>query len=118
MTATDKDLLDLNKFYVECKWTSAGNDETAKNNLQREYNNMQQKFESGEDFWFEEFLELLDWMQKPFAFEIEGHEVLLTNDDCAIMMETSALCAITQTLFVGKKKHCEDSNSNQEHQNK
>jgi len=84
----------------------------------KEYNNMQQKFESGEGFQFEEFLDLLDRMRKPFVSEIEGHEVSLTQDDCAIMMETSALHAITQTLFVEKEKCCENSNSNQQQQNK
>jgi len=79
---------------------------------------MQQKFESGEGFQLEEFLELLDRMQKPFVSEIEGHEVSLTQDDCAIMMETSALRAITQTLFVEKEKCCENSNLNQQQQNK
>jgi len=79
---------------------------------------MRQKFESGEGFRFEEFLDLLDQMRKPFVSEIEGHEVSLTQDDCAIMMETSALRAITQTLFVEKEKCCENSNSNQQQQNK
>jgi len=47
---------------------------------------MQQKFESGEGFWFEEFLKLLDQMQKPFASEVS-----LTQDNCVIRIETSAL---------------------------
>jgi len=83
-----------------------------------EYNKMREKFESGQGFQFEEFLELLEQMRKPFVAQIEGHEVSLTQDDCAIMMETSALRAITETLFVGKEKHCQDSNSNPQQQNK
>ncbi len=83
-----------------------------------EYNKMREKFESGQGFQFEEFLELLERMRKPFVAQIEGHEVSLTQDDCAIMMETSALRAITETLFVGKEKRCQDSNSNPQQQNK
>jgi len=57
-------------------------------------------------------------MRKPFVAQIEGHEVSLTQDDCAIMMETSALRAITETLFVRKEKRCQESNSNLQQQNK
>ncbi len=57
-------------------------------------------------------------MQKPFVSNIKGHEVSVTQDDCAIMMESSAVHAIMQTLFVGKEKCCEDSNGNQQQQNK
>jgi len=41
-------------------------------------------------------------MRKPFVCQIEGHEVSLAQDDCAIMMETSAVWAITQSLFIGQ----------------
>jgi len=34
------------------------------------------------------------------------------------MMESSAVHATMQTLFVGKEKCCEDSNGNQQQQNK
>ena len=65
----------------------------------KEYNNLRAKIESGEGYQFEEFLGMMDRMRKPFVCQIEGHEVSLTQDDCAIMMETSVLCAITETLF-------------------
>jgi len=55
---------------------------------------------------------MMDRMRKPFVCQIEGHEVSLTQDDCAIMMETSALCAITESLFSGKEKE------NEQQQNK
>jgi len=32
MTAIDADLLDPNKFYVECKWMRVENDEASKKN--------------------------------------------------------------------------------------
>ena len=81
-----------------------------------EYNKMREKFESGQGFQFEEFLELLERMRKPFVAQIEGHEVSLTQDDCTIMMETSVLHAISETLFVGKEKCCQGSNSNPQQQ--
>jgi len=61
---------------------------------------------------------MLEQIQKPFVAEIKGHEVLLTQDDCAINMETSALYAITETLFIAKEKYSQDSNSNPQQQNK
>jgi len=80
---------------------------------------MQEKFESRQGFQFKEFLDLLEQMQKPFVAQIKGHEVSLTQDDCcAIMMETSTLHVITETLFVGKEKCCQVSNSNPQQQNK
>jgi len=149
MTATDEDLLDPNKFYVERAWMRVDNDDMSKRKqaakqkrvrqgeqkeqekriiekgLEKlrdaefsEYNKMREKFESGQGFKFEEFLELLERMRKPFVAQIEGHEVSLTQDDCAIMMESSALRAITETLFVGKEKRCKNSNCNSQEQNK
>jgi len=149
MTATDEDLLDPNKFYVERAWMRVDNDDMSKRKqaakqkrvrqgeqkeqekriiekgLEKlrdaefsEYNKMREKFESGQGFKFEEFLELLERMRKPFVAQIEGHEVSLTQDDCAIMMESSALHAITETLFVGKEKRCKNSNCNSQEQNK
>jgi len=149
MTATDEDLLDPNKFYVERAWMRVDNDDMSKRKqaakqkrvhqgeqkeqekriiekgLEKlcdaefsEYNKMREKFESGQGFKFEEFLELLEQMRKPFVAQIEGHEVLLTQDDCAIMMESSVLRAITETLFVGKEKCCKNSNCNSQEQNK
>jgi len=44
---------------------------------------------------------MIDCMRKPFIFQIEGHEVSLAQDVCAIMMEMSAVWAITQSLFIG-----------------
>jgi len=39
---------------------------------------------------------------------------MLTPDDCTIMMETSAIKAITESLFAGKEKQksdCQGSNN-------
>jgi len=63
---------------------------------------------------FEEFLDMVDLMQKPFVCQMDGHEVLLTQDDCTILMETSAVKAITESLFAGKEKQksdCQGSNN-------
>ena len=45
----------------------------------KEYNNLHAKIESGEGYQFEEFLEMMDWMRKPFICQIKGHEVSLTQ---------------------------------------
>jgi len=68
----------------------------------KEFRNLCDRFQSGSEYQFEEFLEMIDRMRKPFVCQIEGHEVSLAQDDCAIMMETSALRAITQSLFIGR----------------
>ncbi len=83
----------------------------------KEYNNLHAKIESGEGYQFEEFLEMMDWMRKPFVCQIEGHEVSLMQDDCTIMMETSALCVITETLFSGKEKENEQQQNKQQRVN-
>jgi len=67
-----------------------------------EYNNLKIRFQSGEDYRFEEFLEMIDWMRKPFVTEVEGHEVSLTQNDCTIMMESSAVQKIMDLLFLRK----------------
>jgi len=67
-----------------------------------EYNNLCEKFQSEEGYQFEEFLDMIDWMRKPFVTQVEGHEVSLSQDDCAIMMETSCVRAITNSLFLRK----------------
>jgi len=67
---------------------------------------LHQRFESGASpYEFEEFLEMVDLMQRPFVCQIDGHEVLLTQDDCNIMTETSAVKVIMESLFSGKEKH-------------
>jgi len=68
----------------------------------KEYNNLCERFKSEEGYQFEEFLDMIDHMCKPFVTEVEGHEVSLTQDDCVIMMETFAVCAITNLLFLEK----------------
>jgi len=85
---------------------------------QDEYNNMCKKFKSGDGFCFEEFLKMIDRMRKPFVCQIDGHEVSLTQDDCAIMMETSTICAITDSLFVGTEKQNGQGNNAIQQQNK
>jgi len=67
-----------------------------------QFNNLRKRFESGATpYEFEEFLEMVDLMRQPFVCQIDGHEVSLTQDDCNIMMETSAVKAITESLFKG-----------------
>jgi len=85
-----------------------------------EYNKMCERFKSGDVFQFEEFLDMIDRMRKPLVCQIEGHEVSLTQDDCAIMMEASAVRAITDSLFVDKEKQNGQGNNQtmQQQQNK
>jgi len=54
-------------------------------------------------------------MRKPFVAEVEGHEVSLTQDDCAIMMESSTVRVITDLLFFAKDTQ---DKTNQTQQNK
>ncbi len=120
MTATDADLMDCNKFYVEqilmsvnetddlkrkkkdakCKRAHKAEQSEQEKQIheaaldkmhelqQREYNNLCEQMQSGNEYKFEEFLEMVKWMWKPFVTEVEGHEVSLMQDDCAIMMES------------------------------
>jgi len=83
-----------------------------------EYNNMCKKFKSGDGLHFEEFLEMIDRMRKPLICQINGHEVSLLQDGCAIMMETSAIHAITDSLFVGTEKQNGQGNNAIQQQNK
>jgi len=79
-----------------------------------EYNNMRKKFESGEPYEFEHFLEMVDLLRRPFVCQIDGHEVSLTQDDSTIMMEKSTIRAITESLFDGKEKRkCQNQDGNQ-----
>jgi len=124
MTATDKDLMDENKYFVKCKWMNCDSNEIAKKkqsaklkcaqkaekaqqvkiiceqDLQKrqelelaEYNKLCKTLESGQPYRFEQFLEMVDLLRKPFVCQIEGHEVSLTQEDCTIMMESSAIHA-------------------------
>jgi len=47
---------------------------------------------------------MINRMRKTFVCHVEGHEVSLTQEDCAIMMETSTVCAIMDSLFLAKEK--------------
>ena len=85
----------------------------------QEYNNLCERFKSGKAFQFEEFLEMVDWIRKPLVCQIEGHEVSLMQDDCAIMMETLAVRAITNSLFVEKEmQNGQGNNTATQQQNK
>jgi len=79
---------------------------------------MCKKFKSGDGFRFEEFLKMIDCMRKPFVCQIDGYEVSLMQDDCAIMMETSTIRAITDSLFVGTEKQNGQGNNAIQQQNK
>jgi len=52
----------------------------------QEYNKIHERFESGDGYKIEEFVDMSDHMRKPFVCHVEGHEVSLTQDNCAIMM--------------------------------
>jgi len=145
MTATDDDLMDASKFYVEPIHLSTDQDDSKKKKQSakrkrarhteqvekekrirekgleklrtieyEEYSNLCERFKSGDVFQFEEFLDMINRMRKPLVCQIEGHEVSLTQDDCAIMMEASTVRAITDSLFIDREKQ----NVQQEQQNK
>ena len=125
MTATDADLMNPNMFHVRQICLDDNDDNKKKKQFakqkrarkseqveqekrirekgleklreleNKEFRNLCDRFQSGSEYQFEEFLEMIDRMRKPFVCQIEGHEVSLAQDDCAIMMETSALRAIT-----------------------
>jgi len=59
--------------------------------------------QSGSKYHFEDFLEMVDQIQKPFTCFIDGHEVSITQDDSAIMMEKSVMKEIGEALFHGQK---------------
>jgi len=129
MAATDTDLMNANMFHVRQLSSDDNDDnkkkkQSAKQKRARkaeqverekrirekgieklrelenkEYRNLCEKFQSGNEYPFKEFLEMIDRMRKPFVCQIEGHEVSLAQDDCAIMMETSAVWAITIPVY-------------------
>jgi len=69
-----------------------------------EFENMLTKARSGSSYEFQDFLEMVDRIRKPFTCFVEGHEVSLTQDDCAIMLEKSVMKEITESLFHGSQK--------------
>ena len=69
----------------------------------QEFENIVTIIKSDNEYRFEDFLELVDRIQKPFTCFIEGHEVSITQDDTAIMMEQSVMKEITNSLFCSQK---------------
>jgi len=70
---------------------------------QSEFNNILAIVRSGNEYCFEDFLEMLDKMRKPFVCFVDGHEVSIMQDDSAIMMERCIMKEITDLLFHGQK---------------
>jgi len=70
----------------------------------KEFDNIPTIIRLGNEYQFEDFLGLVDQIQKPFTCFIEGHEVLITQDDLAIMIEQSVMKEITNSLFQGQKQ--------------
>jgi len=70
----------------------------------KEFDNIVTIIRSGNEYRFEDFLGLVDRIRKPFTCFVEGHEVSITQDDSAIMMEQSVLKEITKNLFQGQKR--------------
>jgi len=147
MSVTDNDLMDGSKFYVEQLSVEQDESKRRKQSAKRkrthqteqfekekkirekgleklreieyqEYNNLCERFKSGEAFQFEEFLAMVDRIRKPLVCQIEGHEVSLMQDDCAIMMETLAVHAIIDSLFVEKEMQNGQGNMAMQQQNK
>jgi len=60
---------------------------------------------------------MINRMRKPLVCQIEGHEVSLTQDDCAIMMEASTVHAITDSLFIDREKQNVQQQQNKRQRN-
>jgi len=71
----------------------------------KEFDNIVTIMQSGSEYHFEDFLEMVDRIRKPFTCFIDGHEVSITQDDSAIMMEKSVMKEIGEALFHGQKRH-------------
>jgi len=71
----------------------------------KEFDNIVTIMQSGSEYRFEDFLEMVDRIRKPFTCFIDGHEVSITQDDSAIMMEKSIMKEIGEALFHGQKRH-------------
>ena len=71
----------------------------------KEFNNIVTIVQSGSEYHFEDFLEMVDRIRKPFTCFIDRHEVSVTQDDSAIMMEKSVMKEIGEALFHGQKQH-------------
>ena len=78
-----------------------------------EFENILTIIKSGNEYRFEDFLEMVDRVRKPFVCFVEGHEVSITQDDSAIMMEKSVMKEITDSLFHGQKRSHSGSNNEQ-----
>jgi len=57
----------------------------------KEFENIVSITKSGSEYRFKDFLEMVDRIRKPFTCFIEGHEVSITQDDCAFMLEKSVM---------------------------
>jgi len=73
--------------------------EEQRNFERKEYENILTVMKSGNEYNFDDFLAMIDRIQKPFTCFINGHEVSITQDDAAIMMEKSVMKEITDSLF-------------------
>ena len=82
----------------------------------QEFENILTKTKSGSSYEFQDFLEMVDWIRKPFTCFVEGHEVSITQDNCATMLENSVIKEITESLFHGQKRL--NSSGNEEQQAK
>jgi len=78
-----------------------------------EFENILTVMKSDKEYCFEDFLEMVDRIRKPFVCFIEGHEVSITQDDSAIMMERSVMKDITDSLFHGQKRFNSGSENEQ-----
>jgi len=70
----------------------------------KEYDDILNVIKAGNEYSFENFLAMVDRIRKPFTCFIEGHEVSITQDDAAIMMEKSVMKEITDSLFHAGEK--------------
>jgi len=80
---------------------------------QSKFDNILTIVRSGNEYHFEDFLEMIDKMQKPFVCFVDRHEVSIMQDDSTIMMERSIMKEITKSLFHGQK-HCNSGADNEQ----
>jgi len=75
----------------------------------KEYDDMLTAIKADTEYTFNNFLGMVDHIQKPFTCFIEGHEVSIMQDDAAIMMEKSVMKEITDFLFHAGEKQLNSS---------
>jgi hypothetical protein len=78
----------------------------------KEYESMIDVIKGGDEFTLDDFLALVKRLRTPFRTKVDETVVTVSEDDCAIMMKTSALEAIATTVLVKKRATVDSENGN------